>query len=582
MVGPNCFGFCNYNANVLATRNRFHGVAGPGNVGMVFQSGGLSLYTNNLAFAKGVQLSHAISSGNELVTDTNDYIQYFLGREDCRVIGGSLEQIPDPARFEILARTARDNGQPMVFLKLGRSAETRRLAASHTGSIAGDDVIVDTFLRDLGVIRVDTIEELVETAGLLAAKGWPAGGRTFVSGFSGGVCGLGADLAHAAGVQLERLPVELRDEISLITGLDKEAVGNPLDLTTGGLAHLNEVTQLVGRSGAFDILIHASEEPQSEEGAAVFSPMREAVAEAGRSTGLYGVLLTAADLPPNDFGRAAKLGTGAYYVHGGVGMSAVAHVIRYAAHRDRAEDRLHPLEVDYAKVRRILSAGGPLSEADCKAVLKAYGVPLLRETIVRNTDAAVAAAEEIGYPVVVKVVSPQISHKSDIGGVVLNVRDGDQVRSAYEDIMNNVRTGAPDAEVQGVSVTEQVEDAAEFFVGTSADRDIGPIVVAGLGGIYVEILRDVVTARPPLSPMRAEEHLEQLASAAILRGARGKPRRDRAAFAEVVSRVGQLAYDFCDEIEAIDVNPLFVRATGGGVAAGDALIVLKSAGTELS
>jgi acetyltransferase len=265
---------------------------------------------------------------------------------------------------------------------------------------------------------------------------------------------------------------------------------------------------------------------------------------------------------------------GAHYVLGHIGVRAIAHAAWYAVQREtllpeRREERRARPSVE------LPSTSGPLSEPESKALLEAYGIPVTRDVVVGSAEEAVAAAEQAGYPVVLKVVAPSVAHKSEAGGVRLGLSGPDDVRRAHDEIVARVRAARPDAPIEGVLVTRQISGAKEFLAGITTDDNLGPAVVAGLGGIYVEVFEDVALMTPPITRDKAERALRRLRAHALLAGARGEPPRDVRGFVDVLQRLGALAEDLRDRLVELDINPLFVFADGEGAVAGDALVVLR-------
>jgi acetyltransferase len=576
LIGPNCYGFANFDTRALLTRNTFDGLREPEGIAVVSQSGGLQLAICQAAYARGVGLTFSVSSGNELVVDSNDYYDYLLRREDIKVIAGTLERIPKPERFRQIAQRAAELGKPIVLLKLGKSAAMQKLAVAHTGSVAGEDVVVDTFLRDMGVIRVDSVDELVDTAALLARAGWPKDNRTMFLSFTGGVCGMFADLAEPAGIDLVPFTGELRSSLATATGLAAEAIHNPFDATMEGVPNQRSILDLVERSGAYDAVLMNNDAPRNDDEVVMLRGMIGEL-RALRDRGMFVAAYGAAQREPNDIGVAAMGDWGVPYLQGAVGIRALGHAQAYGRWKSRRS--VLPIAIDDERRERVRSGVGgrvgALSEQRSKAVLAEYGIPLTAEGVMQSADEAAEFADHIGYPVVLKVVSPDIPHKSEAGGVILDLRDAAAVRVAFGQIVQNAHEYDPQASIDGVLVSEMVVGGTEFFVGVTSDDTIGPIVVAGLGGIYVETIKDAVTTTPPVSSDRARELLMDLQSAPLLRGVRGLPALDIDAFADVISKVSRLAVENRDFITEIDINPLLVLPEGRGVRAVDALVVVR-------
>jgi acetyltransferase len=576
LVGPNCYGFANFTTRALLTRNTFDGLREPEGIAVVSQSGGLQLAASHAAYARGLGLSFTVSSGNELVVDSNDYYDYFLGHDDIKVIAGTLERIPDPDRFRAIALRARELGKPIVLLKLGRSEAMQTLAVAHTGSVAGQDVVVDTFLRDLGVIRVDSIDELVDTAAIAARAGWPSDTRTMFLSFTGGVCGLFADLAEPAGVDLGDLQPGLRSSIADATGLPPAAVNNPLDATTEGVPHLRRILELIEASGDYSSVLMNADPPRNADEVAMLGGM---VAELKRlqDRGMFVAGYGAVGREPNEVGVTAAHDWGVPYLQGEIGVKALSNVQRYGVWRGRPLESADEVDAERReRVRSLIDARtGALSESVSKSILAEYGIAVTAERSATTAEEAAAAAAGIGFPVGLKVISPDLPHKSDAGGVLLDLRDAEAVRAGFDQIVANARAYKPSASIEGVLVSEMVVGATEFFVGITSDDALGPIVVAGLGGIYVEVFGDAVTSLPPVTTERAAELLGGLASAALLRGVRGQAPLDISAFADVVARVGRLAVEQRGLVRELDINPLLVLPDGRGARAADALLVVN-------
>lgn len=577
VVGPNCFGFNNYRG-IYVSRYRVSVPPIPGHIGLSFQSGQLGAATADAAYARGIRLAYLVSSGNELVVDWNDYQEFFLEDPDIRVLGGVVERIPDPERFAAIARRALDAGKPVVLLKPGRSEAATRIAVAHTGAITGSDAIADAFLRDLGIIRVNSCEELAETAGLLAKRGIPKGSRTAFISYSGGAAELFAD--QAQGTELEVLPHDprTRTRLSEVTGLPESAIHNPLDMTPDGAARFPDIVKVLTEADDVDIIVAMGQALRTEHvGDQELALVRERelpFTRMGEEAGKFACFLETSDTQPGAPVFHQEPGGGAYYLFGNNGVRALSHAVWYAAQR-RNLSSVEP-SPPRAYTRPAIGAGsGPLPEADSKALIGAYGIPVTSDIKVFSPDEAAAAASRIGYPVVLKIVSPDISHKSEAGGVRLGLAGPGEVRRGYDGIMNAVRASCPDAHIDGVMVTREITGGTEFLAGITTDDNLGPAVVAGLGGIYVETFADVVLMIPPVTRGKAARALRGLRSYAILAGVRGEPARDVEAFIDVLVRLGTLAEDFRDRLVELDINPLFVFRDGDGAVAGDALVVLR-------
>lgn len=590
MVGPNCYGFINFNRSTVLSRSSLEAAPLPGSVSLVSQSGQVGAAMAGSALARGVELRYLVSSGNELVVTSTDYFGHFLEDPETTVLGGALERIAEPDLFRQVATRALEIGKPIVICKMGRSAIGQRVAEAHTASVAGNAVVVETFLRDLGVIVVNTIDELVETAGILARRTAPTGTRTMFIGASGGAGGYFADLAEGTAIDVIPVSDELRGALTTATGLPAEAIGNPMDVTASGAAGLARIAEVVARSGEFDVLVAQGEEPRSLEvsgQAYVERALRnmEALAQVS-SDSFLACFQSTADREPSDFGRSLARDHRALYVHGQPGVRALGHAMDYGSGRGT---RLRAAQVRRASaVRRsgeppgagpdlaglVRRLGPSPSESDVKELLSAYGVPTLRHRVCATADAAVAAAQEIGFPVVLKISSPDILHKTDAGGVLLDVRDGKAVREGFERVTAKVGRTTPGARIDGVAVSPFVDGGVEVLLGVVVDPSLGPVVVVGAGGIYVEQFGDATCALPPFDTETAGTMLRRLRIWKLLEGARGGEAADVDALALAMSRFSELVADLADSLVTLEINPLVVRAGGGGVVALDAVVEL--------
>jgi acetate---CoA ligase (ADP-forming) len=582
LIGPNCYGFNNYAGSGTYLSRYFVDVPPvAGNVGLIFQSGQLGASGADAAFVRGVKLRYVISSGNELVVNANDYFDYFIESPEIAVMGGVVERIAEPERFARIARRAAEAGKPIVLLKMGRSAAATRIARAHTGSITGSDAIADAFLKELGVIRVDSVEELAETVGLLAAKGWPKGPRAAFLGFSGGSAELFADQADKTSIVLDPHPPQRLRALAEASTLDESAIHNPFDMTVDGGFRYSEIAAVLAQAPDLDILVSQGQ-PLRAEGedtgwASLREPHTAALARATSHFGKYTVQIDGADVQPGKGVIEVEVPNGGHYVLGHNGVRAIGHAIDYGTARARllARGAAPDFPVDTARLPPLTS--GPLSETDSKSLLRAYGIPVTEDLVAHTAQEAAEAAGRLGFPVVLKVLSAELPHKSDVGGVVLGLKDSDSVKAAFDAVSDRIRALPDDVHLEGVLVSRQVTGAHEFIAGITSDPHVGPMVVAGLGGVYVEVLRDVVLATPGLTQERATELLGGLRSAPILAGTRGNGPLDVSAFADVLCRLGQIARDHRDEILELDINPLFVLPEGQGVIAADALVILRDA-----
>lgn len=561
MLGPNCLGFVNYTARTPAYALTLNAPLPPGRVAIASQSGATLMHLHRLAYARGAGLARLVSIGNEAMCTSADLVEAWLDDPDVAVIGTLLEGFRDPQHFLDVARRALDAGKPLVVLKAGRSPVVQRAAAAHTGSLAGEDRVADAALRQVGAVRVGTLEELLETCVVLDRHGWPAGRRTAVITTSGGSCSLISDLAAGTALDIaDFAPATKRRLGELLPEFGTPQ--NPLD-TTGVIVNqpglLAACVDAVVAEQSYDAFLVNTDPPRTEGLTPGLTEQRlHALLGALERVPVFWTLASTAAVDLTDYGRDAMLRHGLYCSNGlALGVGAVDGAIRYGEARRKA--RARP-EVERSTVV-LPSASGALDEVRSRELLAAAGIESVPAAEVHDAEAAGSAAEALGYPCVVKIVSAAIAHKSDAGGVRLGLRDRGQVEAAARELLRL----AP-----SVLVARQVEPVAELLAGVTLDAVFGPVVVVGLGGIFTEVLDDVAMRLPPLDQSEALSMLDELRGAPLLRAARGRPPADLPAIADVLVRLGDLALGAGPRLRAIDVNPLF--ALESGALAGDALV----------
>lgn len=584
LLGPNCPGFLNVTDRVAAYGQQIPPGLPRGGVGVVLQSGALTTVVLKFAIAHDIGLSKVVCLGNEAIIRATDVIDHMIESPDTRVIAMFLEQISDGARFLALAERALLRGKSMVVLKAGRTPAGQRAALAHTGAVAGDEAVIDAVLRRAGIARVRSLEELLVTAGLMAQGYAIRGNRMAVVSASGGACDIMADRASDEGLEMPgfspETAAELREYLPSFA-----TVQNPLDTAsvdtvreTGTAAvPMDVVAEIASRDPGFDFVLYMGFNvvPQTEPGAgerdrtvARMEHVRDMRAKASRPVVPVGLT----SLPAGPFAKQVYGETGLWMLPGiELGMTALGHVARWNAARDLAQARMRT-QAARAKVTPFAgrSKQGAWSEAGGRRLLEASGVPLVPATLVTAAEDAVAAAERLGYPVVLKVCAAAIAHKSDIGGVRLNLADADQVRDAFAAVAAAGRTAAPGG-VEGVLVSPMRPRGVELFAGVTVDPTFGPTLAVGLGGIWIETLKDVSLAVLPVTPAEIEAMLRGLRAAALLQGSRGGPSVSLARASEAIWACTQAALSLGDELAAFEVNPLW--CLGDRVEALDVLVV---------
>ena len=572
ICGPNCLGLMHVPSGLIALPSSYLELV-PGHVGLILQSGMMAPSVTAPLFARHIGVTFAITSGNEASADLADYIAYLADDEDTHVIACFAEQIKRPAAFVAACQRAADQRKPIVMLKIGRSDAAQRSALAHTGSLVGADGVIDAALRKLGVTRVSSVDELFEAVALFHTRRLPRGDGLAAISVSGGAAGLLSDLALDCGVRFAPLPeataAALRDVVPAFGN-----VGNPLDVTGQGVFQTDLLARsldLLASALGIDAIVYArSFQSWMDADSPVYQTLQAAV-ERHPEVPIIPVSLAggpflerqAADVPlqsPVDRFDGVPFLQGADY-----GLRAIGALMRYAAfQRARGAPaqgrRSPPAAAEQARAILARSGGRRLGTPDGTAILRAYGIPTADEELAPTVEAAQAAAERIGFPVAIKVEAPSLAHKAKVGGVVLRVNSRAEVADAFARVMSR----APDA--AGVLVQAMVNDGvAETIVGMSRDPQFGPVIACGLGGVFVEALRDVQLLLPPVSEGEAWAALDRLRAARLLEQA------DRRAIVDVLLRFSELCQDLGSQLAAVDLNPLVVRDRGHGACVVDCL-----------
>jgi len=573
--GPNCLGIANVKDDLwpMAMGSVVTAQDVPGAIGLVCQSGATAFGPlRTRAADAGIGYTYIISTGNEADLEFADYARYLLDDPDTRVIAGFVEGFKTAEKFIEVARLAAEYGKPMVLIKIGRSAAGARAAGSHTGALTGSDARLDAVCAQYGVIRVQDYDELLEVSQLLARAPRPDPAGIAVVSHSGGVSSLTADMLGAAGLHLPPLSEAVRDDLN---GIIKDFgwAANPADLTgflnTDAFPHIIESMTNQPEVGTL-IVASSGGESRAEQAINLRDRTGKAVVYlwTGNRTDTHGLAALKAAAVPIFYSPAA-MARGLQSLHG------------YHAWRDQRERsgfaEAPPLTADQQLTRTRLTNAGQraLSEFESKHVIAAWGVRGTREVRATNADAAVAAADELGYPVVLKVDSADIRHKTEAGGVRLGLADSGQVRAAFADVMARAYAFAPGATLAGVVVQEMVTNGVEVIVGVSYDDQLGPMLLFGSGGVLVEIYQDIALRRCPITPAEAVEMISEVKGARLLRGFRGRPAADLDALVETLVSVSHLAVHLDGHLAELDINPLMVLPAGAGVKAADALVLLK-------
>jgi acetyltransferase len=580
VCGPNCYGIVNVHERFVAYSGSLVQPLRPGPLALLFQSGALTHSVTDPLLARASGYSYIITTGNEAVAELADYLDAIAEDAHTRVIACFVEGFKSPARFFAAARRAIANGKRIVVLKTGRSELGQRAALAHTGSLTGPDDLYAALFRQLGIARVHDLDELIETAELLgSAHTLPPTGPAIVS-ISGGSCGVAADLADILGLPLPPIAPATAERLRAVLPPFATA-NNPLDLTgaigdnpailTRSLAALADDPNVGMIALALNTPIGADEPNR-----ALYRSMSQALAASAAASSKQHLIfsLSSGQYDPEVVRIAREAGV-PLLMGLRETLAAIAHARRCAlvgAQPPAPEELAGP---EHAEAARLLhgAAPGNLGERMSKQVLAAAGLAVPREICVATPAEAAQAADRIGYPVVLKIDSPTIPHKTEAGCVRVGLGDALEVERACQEILDNARRYRPDAEIGGVLVQEQVRGGLETLIGVTNHPGLGPAIVFGLGGVLVEALQDWAMRAAPLSPADAAAMIAETRAARLLGGWRGSPPLDTAALEQALVSVSQLAWQLREQIAEIDINPLIVLPRGQGVAILDALIV---------
>lgn len=583
LVGPNCLGIISMPNKQVTKSGQYDGIK-PGPVGIVFQSGLLAFSMCIPTKDRDIGFSYIVTTGNEADLEAADYIRYMVEDDETRVIGCFIEQFRDPEKLIEVGELAAERQKPIVVLKVGRSAKAQRAAQAHTGSLVGSDAVADAVMRQLGIIRVYSLEEMTETLAAFHSDRLPAGPGVGTIFLSGGAGGLVSDLSQDIGVDLPDLAPKTRERLEELIP-EFGTVGNPLDVTGQAFlipGCLEGSLEALADDPNIHTVIYGQAYPAvmdlaSETGKA-FNAMYERYPE---KNFFVMSLVTGEVVNRTRLGGEPEQPTikmnGVPFLQGAENtLRAMRSLNSYAAYlrkREPLDDALRAESPVASQARGMIDAAGrrPLVEREAKGLLRLYDIPVTDDQLTTSADDAVAAANQIGYPVVLKVESPDITHKTDAGGVVLNISNDAAVRKGFEQIMSNARRYDPDADIAGVLVQEMAPPGREMIVGMSRDQQFGPAVAVGLGGIFVEVLNDVALGVPPITKIAARDMLDRLRGKAILDGTRGQGPADIDAIVDIITKFSRLCIDLRNVVEEIDINPLLVYEEGAKVV--DCLIV---------
>ncbi|MGE5215919.1 MAG: acetate--CoA ligase family protein [Chloroflexota bacterium] len=582
ICGPNCYGVLNVygKAPLFASTIPPGFLAGP--TALVSQSGGLSTtIANALMLNRGVGLSHIVSCGNQAGATVEEYFNYFVEDENTRVIAAFVEGFKQPHKLLEVARKAAARAKPLIILKGGRSDVSQRAAATHSGSLAGAAEVIDAAFRQTGVVSVRSLNELMDAVSLFSCEKfiqrYRGGRRIGVLSGSGGECTLVSDAAASAGLEVPELTEKTKSQLQAAIA-DFGNMNNPLDGTGAMYDDEKIFPQLL--QGLIDdpnidvvtVNLEANDpRPKDLKSGNRFSAaIEKAAAASGKPIACFSSVVGG---PVDPEILLPLRAAGVPLMEGAECATAALHNL--AAYHEFQRSRQTAAVTGTAVGLPGKLPAGIMPAESAFHLFEEFGIPVVPTVLARSADEAATAAERMGFPVALKIESPDISHKSDVGGVGLNLFNANEVRDAYGRLMRDTHRHAPNAKIDGVIVQRMASEGIEIILGVKRDPLFGPVVLCGFGGLLVEVLKDVAVGIPPLSPVEAENMLRRLRGFAVLEGVRGKPPADIDALCGAIANLSRLASSLGDQLAGLDINPLIALPQGKGVVAVDALVEIE-------
>jgi 4-hydroxybutyrate---CoA ligase (ADP-forming) len=577
VIGPNCLGIMSFSKDNIMNSTFLKITPKYGNIALVSQSGAICAATVEDAEAQNIGFSKVISMGNKVDMDESDVLELLAEDEDTKVIVMYLEDIRNARRFmEIAKKITTEREKPIIVLKSGRTAEGAKAAASHTGALGGSDVNYEAAFAQCGVIRVDTMGELFDLATAFSKQPLPNGNVVIVSN-AGGPAIISTDACSRYGLKMADIS-SIRDEIASVIPT-YGSPRNPVDIV-GDADYLRfekvlHLTLAHPNVGSVVTMCTPSATLNYDDLARVLVKVSQQFPNKTILASLMGL----AEGMENR--RIMSEGGIPYYLYSEPAIRTLKAMYDFKKWLDDASNKRTILQFakDTAKVKSIFenvrkNGRSNLLEEEGYEVLEAYGFPTPKSILCSREQECIDAAKEIGYPLVMKIVSPDIIHKSDAGGVKVGIKTDDELRNSFRTITENALKYKSDAKIKGVLVQEMVKSAKETILGASQDPTFGPVIMFGLGGIYVEVLKDVVFRIVPIDEQEATNMVESIKTIKLLKGVRGEKSSDLRAIADSLQRLSQLVVDF-PEIKEFDINPLLVLEEGKGARVVDARIILN-------
>ncbi len=573
IIGPNCLGVMNLAPDTMMNSTFLKVTPKSGNIALVSQSGAICAALVEDAISQDIGFSAVVSIGNKVDFDESDILEMLIESKETKVIVMYLEEIMDGRRFvNICRKITKELKIPIIVLKSGRTAEGAKAAMSHTGALMGSDEVYEAILQQAGVIRVDGMQELFDYATAFAKMPLPNEGVVIVTN-AGGPGIIATDYLAMNGLKLADIS-DIRSKIEEVIP-SYGSPRNPVDIV--GDADYNRFEKVLSlvlehkNVGSCIVMCTPSATLDYDGLARVIVKMKS------KGKTIVASLMGLAEGLENK--KIMAEGGIPHYPYVEFAIRALKRMYDYKKWLDEPWDNIREFDRDKDKVKKIIESvkkkgRSNLLEEEGYEILKAYNFPIPKSKLVTNKEEAIKASKEIGYPVVLKIVSPDIIHKSDAGGVKVNINNEEELLNAYHTIINNVKRYNPNAKIRGILVEEMIKNGREVIIGANRDPKFGPTIMFGLGGIYVEALKDVIFRLAPVGSYEALRMINGIKASKLLDSIRGEKPRDKIALAECIERLSHLMLDF-PEIKEVDMNPVIVLEEGKGCRIADIRIGLS-------
>ena len=564
VIGPNCLGVMNLDPKTMMNSTFLKITPKSGEIALVSQSGAICAALCEDASAQGIGFSAVVSMGNKAVMSEIDVLNMLANHKQTKVIVMYLEDMGNGQEFlKVCKNITRKLKKPVLVLKSGRSPEGAKAAMSHTGALMGSDEIYDALLKQSGAIRVDTMEELFDYAVAFSKQPLPTKGELVIVSNAGGPAIISTDACSKNGIKMAKIDNirskidavippwgSSRNPVDIVGDADFNRFSNVLDHVLGH-PNVGSVISMCTPSGTLD-----------------YDKLAEVIVAMSKK---YKKTMLASLMGLDEGITNRKIlaeGGIPYYTYAEGAIRTLTAMLRFTKWISSPPGKISKFKVNKATAKKIFDKvkkdGRPnLLEEEGQEVLRAYGFPLPKSTLAKTENDAVKIAKKIGYPVVMKIVSPQIIHKSDAGGVKVNLTNDNDVKSAFEEIVSNAKKYNKKAEIKGVLIVEMIKGGKEMIIGSKLEPGMGPVIMLGMGGIYVEVLKDVTFKLAPVTDKEADDMISSIKMKKILEGVRGEKPSDKAKLSECIQKLSQLVTDF-KEIKELDMNPVLVMEQGKG------------------